>query len=84
MFAVMRKIGPIAALVWAAWSTTARADILPDPHRPIDWDERPLPQPEPPPDKELVHALFIGAAALVLASGIHASGRRRALVPGGP
>lgn len=84
MFSNTRRTWLIAVLVWAAWMTPARADVAPDPQRPIDWNERPLPQPDPPPEKELVYVPLLCAGALLLAGYLAAKASRRVPDSGSP
>lgn len=69
---VLRAACLIAAMM--SVPALARADALPPPDRPHDWDERPLPQPDPPPDKELMPVVVLCAALSLLAAC--AAGRR--------
>lgn len=63
--------------VFALGPALARADVLPEPERPSEWNEHPPPPPPPPPEKDLTRALWpmgILAAAVGLGS---LRGRRR-------
>ena len=85
MFRNTRRLVWIAALVWAAWASPARADVAPDPQRPIDGNERPLPQPDPPPEKELVYVpILCAVAGLLLVSCLAAKASRRSPELGSP
>lgn len=60
--------------VWILFTTFAanvRADIAPEPERPVDWDEHPSPMPQEPPEEALARRLAplvaLGLSGLTLA-----------------
>ena len=61
------------------WAGAARADVLPAPERPADWDEHPAPTPEVPLEETLARRL-LPLLALGMAGGtaLAATQRRRA------
>ncbi|MDC3958817.1 hypothetical protein [Polyangium jinanense] len=71
----------LTALFWAG---AARADILPEPERPTDWDEHPAPTPEVPLEDALARRL-LPLLALGMAGGtaLVAAQRGRALARAG-
>jgi hypothetical protein len=66
------------ALLLMAWALPAKADVLPEPQRPTDWDEHPAPLPNPPPEKELTQRILLLAIPLSLAGAGLAAARWRA------
>ena len=66
------------------WAGAARADVLPDPARPADWDEHPAPTPEVPLEETLARRLS-PLLALGMAGGtaLAATQRRRAFARAG-
>lgn len=74
-----RPLGWSAALLFLAvfWVGPARADVLPEPERPSDWDEHPAPTPEVPLDDALARRL-LPLLALGMAGCTAAAALRRA------
>lgn len=58
-------------------TTEVRADILPEPRRPSEWEDARPPMPDPPPEKELPTlppaVLFALVAATAAALGLRRS-----------
>ena len=59
------------------WASAARADILPEPSRPTDWDEHPAPTPDVPLEDALVRRL-LPLLALGMAGGTAVAAMQRA------
>ncbi|TKD00911.1 hypothetical protein [Polyangium fumosum] len=75
----------LVLFTWFSWVDAARADILPEPSRPKDWDEHPAPTPDVPLEDALARRLLpllaigmAGGSALVALkrARIHVSARR--------
>jgi len=69
---VMRRrslgFGGLVLIAGLCWAGVARADVLPDPERPKDWNEHPAPTPDVPLESRLLPWVALGMAGLTAAA----------------